>query len=578
MCIGAFMATRTIWDASRVSLATLQPTAKQRRIVVAVAVLLLIVTACIAPLGAVQLRPMSGFIPATEAIIIVCDVLIAALLAGQAVTVGSRALLLLAGGFFFDALVIVPHALTFPGAFIPAGLLGAGLQTTAWLYIFWHFGLPAAVIAYVWLPREPRAVTAAMVYGDAAVIVSLVVLLTWITTAYGDALPTLFADKQGFTPLANAVTGYDLFVSAAALLTLLARRRKSVFDLWLIVAVVALVAELAVTTFVITSRFSLGFYASRILSVVASMTVLVALITETVQQGIRLARANLALQLERSRKLTTLDAALGAIVHEVKQPISSIAHNAEAAEMMLAGPTPDIKELREIAGEIHESSLRANEIFTNIRELFKESRTELQQVDMNGVVSGVLRGLRTDFHEHRVIARIELEADLPTIFGHKGQLQEVVLNLIHNALDAMKTSSALERTLRVRTEKRGRNAIGISVQDSGPGIQQGQMERIFDPFVTTKKDGMGLGLAICRLILERHGGRLSASADIHTGARFEIMLPVRPAADADKKAVEEAIAAVFPRLRSLQQTVDAPATADAVIRSAEIARPRRSVG
>jgi signal transduction histidine kinase len=542
------MATRTIWNTSRASLATLPPTAGQSRVTQMVAAVVVMATASIFPFGAIQLAPMNGFIPATEVVLVVCDLLIAAFLASQAVTIGSRALLLLASGFLFDALIIVPHALTFPGAFGRSGLLHAGAQTTAWLYIFWHFGLPAAVIGYACLPRTRRALTAATLYRDATLVVGLVALLTWTATVYGNALPALFVDMKNFTPLANTVTGFDLFVSIVALLALLARRQKSILDLWLTVAVIALVAELTVVTFVIPSRFSLGWYTARLLSMFASITVLVAVLTETLQQGVRLARANLALQLERSSKMTTLDAALGAIVHELRQPISSIATNAEAAQMMLGSAAPDLRELREIAGEILDSSLRANKIFTNIRGLFRNSPGDLKQVDMNRLVSGVMRGLRADLREHGVVPRIELETDLPTVLGHEGQLQEVVFNLIHNALDAMKASSRTERTLYVSTEKRGRNAIGIAVQDSGPGIAPGQMEQIFDPFVTTKKDGMGLGLAICRMILERHGGQLSASTDIDIGARFQMTLPIKPAADVGRQLAEDAVAAADPQL------------------------------
>ena len=557
------MTTRAVWDPSTVSLATLAPTRRQRRSALAIAAAVLVAWGAIAPFGDTHFPPMNGFIPATEAVLVVCDLMIAALLAGQAVTIGSRALVLLAGGFLFDALIIIPHILTFPGAFMPSGLLGAGMQTTAWLFIFWHFALPAAVIGYVCLPREPRALTATMLYVDATVVVGLVVLLTWIAIAYGDDLPPLFVDRRGFAPLATTVTGFDLAMSVLALLALLARRQKSVFDLWLIVAVVALVAELVVTASVMTGRFSLGFYASRFLSMAASVIVLVALLAETIRQDVRLARANLALQLERSRKLTSLDAALGAIVHEVKQPISSIAHHAEAAHIMLGSPAPDLDELRDIAGEIHESSLRANEIFTSIRGLFRNSRGEFQKLDMNDIASGVLRALRAELREYNVIPRMELEADLPPVLGHQGQLQEVIFYLVHNALDAMKEGSSLERTLHVCTERRGGHAVGVSVQDSGPGIEPGQMQRIFDPFFTTKKNGMGMGLAICRMIVERHGGRLSASTDMDSGARFEMTIPVKRDAELDQQLAEPGIAAVSSQLfiRKARHVNDAPATA-----------------
>jgi len=538
------MVTRTIWDAS---LATLTPTARQRQFALSVAVVVLAATAIVIPYGAVQLRAMDGFIPATEAVVVVCDLVIAALLASQAVTIGSRGLLLLASGFLFDALIIVPHALTFPGAFAPAGLFGAGLQTTAWLYIFWHFGLPAAMIGYTFLPRETHTLTATTVYWSGAFIAGLVAVLTWITVEYGNELPALFADRRGFTPLANIATGFDFSVSVVALLTLLLRREKSVFDLWLTISVVVLVAELAIVTFVIGSRFSLGFYASRFLSFSASITVLLALLAETIQQDVRLARANLALQLERSRKLTSLDAALAAITHEARQPLSSIANNAEAAQLIIGGPMPDLNELREIAGDILDSSLRANEIFNSVRGLFGNFHEQLQQVDMNDVISKMLRGSRQDLDNNGITSRAELETDLPVVLGHKGQLQEVVINLISNAIDAMKSCSTA-RNLTVRTTKRDRDRICISLSDSGPGIRPEQLGRIFDPFVTTKKNGMGMGLAICRMIVERHGGQISVSSDDDGGARFEIVLPIGPTADLDQRPAKIAVAATNPRL------------------------------
>ena len=536
------MASRTIWDASKVSLATLTATARQRHLTLVIVALVLIATGITAPFGATQLRRIDGFIPATEPVIVICDLFTAALLASYARIMGSRGLLLLAGGYLYNALIIIPHALTFPGAFAPSGLLGARLQTTPWLFIFWHFGLPVSVIGYACIKDEQRVLTRSTFYWSAAFVIGLVFVVTWIATVHGGALPTLLVDQLGFTPLANYVTAIDLFIGVLALLALLLRRRKSVLDLWLTVAVVTLVAELGVTTFVIGSRFSLGFYTSRLFSVAASVVVLIALLTETIRQDRRLSRANLALQLERSRKLTSLDVALGAITHEVKQPLASIALNAEAAKRFLGREAPDFKKVSTIIDAIINNSFHANEIIKNIRDLFRNSREDLQQVNMNDVVTGVLQGLRQDMDHHGVISHVELEAELPTVLGHKGQLQEVVFNLVHNALDAMSSGSIAKRDLRVRTERWGRKAIGIVVEDSGPGIKPDQIGRIFDAFVTTKKSGMGLGLAICRMIVERHGGKLSVSSGID-GARFEMMLPIEQELDLDEQADEIVVAA-----------------------------------
>src|SRR3974377_1580457 len=165
------------------------PTVRQRRLTLVLASLLLIATGIIAPFGAIQLRRIDGFIPATESAIIITDFFTAVLLFSQAKIVGSRGLLLLASGYLFSALVVVPHLLTFPGAFAPSGLIGAGLSTTAWLFIFWHLGLPVSVIGYAYLIDERRALTRSAIYWSVAFVIGLVCVLAWIVTVHNDALP-----------------------------------------------------------------------------------------------------------------------------------------------------------------------------------------------------------------------------------------------------------------------------------------------------------------------------------------------------------------------------------------------------
>jgi signal transduction histidine kinase len=134
--------------------------------------------------------------------------------------------------------------------------------------------------------------------------------------------------------------------------------------------------------------------------------------------------------------------------------------------------------------------------------------------------------LREQLHNHGVIARYELTTELPLVNGHGAQLREVVLNLINNAVEAMSRTTNANRTLRVRTEVRGRDEIAVSVQDAGPGIDSRQLDEVFNAFVSTKAHGTGLGLAICRMIVERHGGQITASSDGKSGALFQFVLPI----------------------------------------------------
>jgi C4-dicarboxylate-specific signal transduction histidine kinase len=167
---------------------------------------------------------------------------------------------------------------------------------------------------------------------------------------------------------------------------------------------------------------------------------------------------------------------------------------------------------------------RASEVIDGIRALFRKGDQGRQRVDVNAIVHAVLQSLRGELKDHGVENRLEL-SELPLVDGHRGQLQEVVFNLVQNAIEAMDTMQDRRRILRVRTEPLGHEAIVLTVEDSGPGIVPQQLDNIFDAFVTTKSHGMGLGLAISRMIVEHHGGKLAASSDGKSGASFQLVLP-----------------------------------------------------
>jgi len=511
-------------DKSEYSIATMTPTTRQRRLTLVLAATVLIATTIIAPFGAIQLRRIDGFIPATESAIIITDFLTAVLLFSQSRIIGSRGLLLLASGYLFSALMVVPHLLTFPGAFAASGLLGAGLSTTAWLFIFWHLGLPVSVIGYAYLIDERRALATSAIYWSVALVIGLVLVLTWIVTVHDDALPALFVDQIGFTVWANRITSMDFGISIVALVVLW-RRQKSVLDLWLIVSVCALVAELASTTFVITSRFSLGFYTQRIFSLGASTIVLSALLAEAVVLYARLANAIVRLRHEQGTKIMSAQAITAAIAHEIRQPLTRITAGGGAAQRFLKTVPPELDKAQAALDGVVNAGHSTSAVIDGFRSLFGKADEERQLVDMNELIPEVLESLNSQLKDHHVSIRVDLTPKLPLVSGNKSQLQEVVSNLIINSIEAMETTSLQGRLLLIQTEIQGDN-IAVAVEDSGPGIDKDQLDDIFTAFATTKPHGMGLGLAISRMIIDYHGGKLTAASDSKCGgASFHFVLP-----------------------------------------------------
>jgi signal transduction histidine kinase len=264
-----------------------------------------------------------------------------------------------------------------------------------------------------------------------------------------------------------------------------------------------------------------------ILVVAIGALVLAALFAERRESEARLAHSVVLLKRERENKLMNIQAATSSIAHEVRQPLTGITARASAARRWLERVPPDVNRAKQLISDIEVAGFRANEVLANVRALFQEADRERQAVDVNDLARETLQILHEELNSRGVQTNVELASELPAVMGHRGQLEEVIVNLVHNAIDSMALIKLGHRTLKVRTKPEGAQAITIQVEDSGHGIEPERLDEIFEPFVTTKPHGTGLGLAICRAIIERHGGRLSASSDGKNGALFQIVLPVR---------------------------------------------------
>jgi len=513
-------------DGSDTWLVNVPPTPLQRRIALGVAVVLLVGLGITALFADILLPRIDAFIPAIEVAVILTDLLTAALLFSQCWIYHSRALLVLASGYLFSGLIVFPHLLTFPGAFSPTGLLGAGLQSTGWLYIFWHAGFPVTLLIYGFLkdekPIEPVPLFA--VSWSVAIVVGLVCGLTLLATVGERFLPHLLLDRTHITPLAHYAATFEALICVVAL-AMLWRRQRSVLDLWLTVVAVALFSELVINGLFISGRFTLGFYVGRIFTIVTSTIVLIVLLAETTRLYGRLARSNAMLRREQNNRLMNLEALAASISHEVRQPLTGITTSGSALLRYLGDTPPKVERARSAAERVIAAGHRINQTLDSVRNLFGAVEREQGPVNINDLALGALRVLDRELKDRNVATRVDLATELPPVMGHSGQLQEVIVNLIQNAIEAMDMIDDDRREVKVRTERNRGNAISIEIKDSGPGIDPKKSADIFEAFYTTKPHGTGLGLAICRMIVERHGGQLSATSADQGGASFRVTLP-----------------------------------------------------
>jgi signal transduction histidine kinase len=506
----------------------LPPTFRQTSSALAVPAILLAGFGAVVPFAGVPLARIDAFIPTLEAIIFAADLITSVLLFSQFSIYPSPALLALASGYLFSALMVVPHVLTFPGAFSPTGLLGAGIQSAAWLYWLWHLGFAMALLVYGWLRDEKhedvtKASTTFAIGWSVALVFVLVCGLTWLATAGDEILPRLFRDQTHLTPISHYLGGLTALTCASAI-TVLWIRRRSVLDQWLMIVVLATALD-GLSALLVTARFSLAFYTTRAFMLITSAVVLVVLLAETMRLYARLARSNTMLQRERNNKLMNMEAMAASIAHELKQPLTGIVSLGSATLRFLGQTPPNVARAESGVKKIIIAGQETNKILDNMRALFGRAKIAKDRIDVNELVLDALRALDSDFKSHRIATNVNLTPELPPIMAHKVQLQEVIINLIHNAIEAMDLVDDDHRMLKFETQLSADDAITITVEDTGPGFDSEKSNAIFDAFVTTKPHGMGLGLAICQRIVEQHGGQLSASSANPQGAIFQIILP-----------------------------------------------------
>jgi signal transduction histidine kinase len=515
----------------RFILSALSPSLAQRRL--ALAVMIALILAFLITVGALstfQLGRIDAFVPTYATALFVTDLITAVLLFAQFSIVRSRALAVLASGYLFAALIVIPWMLTFPGVFAPGGLLGAGPYTSQWLYNTRQLGFPMFVIAYALLKdaadptkRLWQGSVAAGILSSVALTAALVCAATLLVTAGHALLPQTMLDPVHFAPLRLYIGGGQTGLSVVALIVLWVRLR-SVLDLWLMVVMCAFAIEVPLLVFPVPVRFSVGFYAGSVYALISGSLLLFVLLYEITALYGKLLRAILAQRREREVRLMTGDAVAATMAHEIRQPLSAMITNADTAVRWLDRSMPDIDKAKAALERIAADGHRAGAVIGSIRAMFKSDARNRTSLDINELLNEAINMLRSDLQKHRITVQTDMNRQVRQVTGDRIQLQQVLLNLIANAIDSMAGEDE-HRTLSVKSEVLD-SGIMVAVADSGKGIDSQDVDRIFNPLFTTKLDGMGMGLSICRAIIEAHDGRLWFSVNTPRGAVFQFVLPV----------------------------------------------------
>jgi signal transduction histidine kinase/ActR/RegA family two-component response regulator len=550
-------------------LATAPAGTRERRIALAVVLVSTLVFAAVIPFVRVPLPKMPAFIPSYESALAINDLITAVLLFGKFTGLRSRALLVLGSGFLFNALIIIPHALTFPDAFSPAGLLGAGDQTTAWLYVFWHAGFPLFVLAYAVLRSTPdtdalRGSPALALSTAIVLVVALVCALTLLATTGMDLLPVLIRGGNFMLLITTGVSPAIWALSLVALVALWRRRDSSVLDLWLMVVMWAWLLDVALSAIISSSRYDLGWYAGRTYGLLAASFVLGVLLVETNRLHDRLAAAKDMLagraldlqqkvserteqlqrseeQLRQAQKMETLGQLTGGLAHDFNNLLAVAIGN---LDLLIRSWKGDPLE-QEMVQEALDAALSGRELTRRLLAFARRQPLLPEKIDANELIGGISKLLARTLGE-RIRIRLRLDSEASPIVADRIQLETAIANLANNARDAMPNGGELviasrnasldEAYAASHSEVAAGDYVLIEITDTGHGMPLEVQERIFEPFYTTKGlgKGTGLGLSMVFGFMKQSGGHISVYSEPGRGTTFRLYLP-----PADGRPVEE---------------------------------------
>ena len=533
-------------DERNIFLSTMPATRGDRISALAVVGVLAVLFACAVPFAGVPLTPVPAFVASYQSALAINDLITAVLLFSQFAISRSRAMLLLASGYLFTAIAAIVHALTFPGLFASDGLLGAGSQTTVWLYMIWHGGFPLLVLGYSLLKvadnsTRIRGSTGGAIVASIIAVGVAMAAFTWIVTAQHDLLPVLLSGGH-YTPLMLGVVSMAWCLSLAALVTLWIHKPHSVLDIWLMVVMCAWLFDIALSAILNVARFDVGFYLGRIYGLCAASFVLAVLLVDNVGLQAKLASLLIGRDLtekqaaeallRHAQKMDAVGQLTGGVAHDFNNILTVITGTIGILEEAVAGEP----QLAAVARLIDEAAERGANLTKHLLAFARKQPLQPLEVDVNALLLEAAKLLHPTLGEHIEITPL-LAEDAWTAMVDPNLLMTAVLNLALNARDAMphggklalETSNVFldENYASMNSEVAAGNYVMIAVSDTGSGIPPALLERVFEPFFTTKEVGRGTGLGLSMVFgfVKQSGGHVKIYSEEGHGTSVKTYLP-----------------------------------------------------
>ena len=467
----------------------------------------------------VQLRPLHDAVLISGVILVMADWITATLLFAQARVLNARPLRMLALGFFCAGLLVVCRLLANPGP----GLTVAHYNLPLWFYLASHAALPMAILSYAWPGRAANEPAPSEPIGQWLTDSRVIALGAW-----GLALAIIAGNTSLPWTSPIFLTALAVLLPTIAAMVLLWRRPASVLDLWLTLMLWGWLLE---TTLIAlpSPGFTAGWYAGRGLGLLSGLFVLFALLEETSKLYAQTMLQLVAQTQEREHRFLIRDVMSASIAHELRQPLAALMMNAETARKLASKQGQDPAVLQDgiipALDDIVACSLRANDILKNTRAMFGRQDSERDPVELALILRSTLAMVENSARAHRVSVKFVMEGEPGLVVINRLQLQQALLNLFQNAIEAMSQSEAPNRTLLVRCSCQEDGGVILRVEDNGPGIAPADRKKLLDAFFTTRTEGLGMGLAVARSVIRAHGGRLEVEPRASAGTAFTIHLP-----------------------------------------------------